>query len=158
MTLRVPFEGFARAVQSVLELKEVFLHETPRGVILTAGKENVVVVTRLAKSKAEVAHLLHEQGLKVWDGLWSVDDDQELLHLPFVAAVSYRATSKSTGVWVNAFANEPTELDVLSQVYDEFRRTEAIPEMSLEQFSELAQVTIQIISPGQLEGFMEPNS
>ena len=156
MTLRVPYEGFVAAVEQELTSRHVYLHSQSGRVLLTAGeaKHSVVIVSSCRKSADEVRRELHAAGLHAHNGLWSVDDDQEILGLPFVASVSYRATKDRTGVWVDAYASAPTEAEVVQDFFAEISLEQNLPEMSLDDFITNAQVSVSIVSPTDLEKFL----
>ncbi|MEI7576928.1 MAG: hypothetical protein WCK51_08550 [Armatimonadota bacterium] len=157
MTLRVPYEGFVSAVEQQLASRHVFVHSQAGKVLLTAAeaKHSVVIVSSTRKPVDEVRKELHAAGLHAHDGFWSVDDDQEILALPYVAAVSYRASKEKTGVWVEAYPEEPSSADVIRDFYDEISDEQSMPELSLEQFFEAAQVNLSIVTPLELERFLE---
>ena len=156
MTLRVPYEGFVSAVEQQLTTKHVFVHAQAGRVIITAGeaKSSFVIVSSCRKPVDEVLKELHAAGFHAHDGCWSVDDDQEILALPYVAAVSYRATKDRTGVWVEAYSNPPTDAEVVRDFFDEMMAEQGLPEMSLEEFIAQAQVSISIVSPVELEKYL----
>lgn len=157
MTLRVPYDGFVSAVEQQLASRHVFVHAQAGKVLLTAAeaKHSVVIVSSTRKPVDEVRKELHAAGLHAHDGCWSVDDDQEILALPYVAAVSYRASKDKTGVWVEAYPEEPSSADVIRNFYEEISGEQTVPEMSLEQFIEAAQVSLLILAPLELEHFLE---
>jgi hypothetical protein len=157
MTLRVPFAGFAEAVRRNLSTHDVYVHADRARTIVTAGQTDraAVVISTVRQPKEEVVALLHAESFHVFDGVWSIDDDQELLELPFVAAVSYRANAKKTGVWVDATTTEPTELQVLQAMYSELSEANELDGVSFDQFVDLAQASVIILSPVQLERFLE---
>ncbi|HLO98214.1 MAG TPA: hypothetical protein VK171_06440 [Fimbriimonas sp.] len=157
MTLRVPFAGFAEAVRRNLSTHDVYVHADRARTIVTAGQSDrtAVVIATVRQPKDEVVSTLHAEGFHVFDGFWSIDDDQELLELPYISAVAYRANAKATGVWVDASTTEPTPVQVLQAMYSELSEANEIDGVSFDEFTELAQATVTIISPVQLERFLE---
>ena len=156
MTLRVPYEGFVATIEQQLTSRHVFVHAQAGRVLVTAGEAQhaLVVVSSCRKSVDEVRKELHAAGLHTHDGFWSVDDDQEILGLPYVAAVSYRATKDRTGVWMDAYATEPSEGEVLQDFFEEMSAEQNLPEMSIADFVSNAQVSVSILSPVDLEKFL----
>ncbi len=156
MTLRVPYEGFVAAVEQQLASRHVFVHAQAGRVLVTAGeaKHTLVVVSSCRKQVDEVRKELHAAGLHTHDGFWSVDDDQEILGLPYVAAVSYRATKDRTGVWVDAYSEQPTEAEVIQDFFSEMSAEQNLPEMSVDDFVANSQASVSILSPVDLEKFL----
>lgn len=156
MTLRVPYSGFADAVKRTLGVNDCYLHEVAKRTILTAGHPDkaTVVISSTPQDKNTARTELHAAGLKVYDGLWSVDDDQELLELPYVAAVSYIAEKGEAGVWVDAYATEPSQLTVTEAMYEEMANTGDLKNVSFDQFLALAKPTVIILRPDQLLEFV----
>lgn len=157
MTLRVPFAGFAEAVRRNLSVHDVYVHADRARTIVSAGQTDrpVVVICTVRMPKEQVVAQLHGEGMHVFDGVWSIDDDQELLELPYITAISYRANAKKTGVWVDASTTEPTELQVLQMMYAELSEANELDGVSFDEFVELAQASVVILSPVQLERFLE---
>ena len=157
MTLRVPYEGFVAAVEQQLVSRHVYIHAQTGRVLLTAAdaKHSVAIIATSRQSVEQIQKELHAAGLHVHDGLWSVDDDQEILALPYVAAVSYRATKERTGVWVEAYAEKPSEGEVIQNFFDEMSAEQNLAEMSVGEFLVNAQVSISVLSPQDLEKYLE---
>jgi hypothetical protein len=155
MTLRVPFEGFVDAVHHHLDTKDVYLFADAAKTILTAGGKQgaTVVICNSKVSRVEAMKALEAGGLRVSEGIWSVDDDTEMLALPYIAAVSYRANKSKTGVWVEAFKELPTEVDVLQKMMEEFQSAGEMPIMNIDDFREQAQTSVQILTPSELAAF-----
>ena len=111
VTLRVPFDGFVEAVRRNLSTHDAYVHSDNARVIVSAGQgdKKIVVLSSVQMKLEEAKAKLHEGGLHVFEGLWSVGDDLELLEMPFLGAVSYRANKEKTGVWIEAYPEEPSE-------------------------------------------------
>lgn len=153
MTLRVPFEQFSDAVRLHLQTRDVYAQgDRVRTIISAADSDRkMIVIATVHKSFDEVQALLSAEGLKVHSGIWSLDDDHELLSLPYIGAVSYRANKNKTGVWVGAYDKEPTPIEVLQEVYEEFRNSGELTDISLDDFVEAAQTTVVVLSPSAIE-------
>ncbi len=160
MTLQVPFEDFARAVQQVAAVKEAFLTSHPSGCLITAANPatsaHVVSVSDLTLDAARAS--LEQAGLKVFEGIWSVDGDVELEQDPlthaFVAAVSYASSQHVPGVWVDAYQELPNHVQVLRVMYDEFRETGELPDVSFEEFVRVSNPNVVLVSATQLRGYL----
>lgn len=155
MTLRVPFEGFVDAVRRTLNTHDAYVHTDNARIILSAGQgdKNLVVISSSHLPVDEVKQQLHAEGLHVFDGLWSIADDLELLEMPYLGAVSYRANRDKTGVWVEAYPSVPTEARVLQDLYEEFKSSGEIGEISFDEFETAAQASVVVLSPEQIENF-----
>lgn len=153
MTLRVPFEEFSNAVRRHFSIREVYAQGDRAKTVVTASEPNsqMVIVASTRKSYEETAAILETQELRVSKGIWTLDDDHELLELPYIAAISYRANKQKTGVWVGAYENEPSEVEVLQEMYEEFKQSGALAEVSFDSFIESAQTTTVILSPNAIE-------
>jgi hypothetical protein len=160
MTLRVPYEGFVAAVEQQLASRHVYIHAQAGRVLLTAAeaKHSVAIIATSRQSVEQVQKELHAAGFHVHEGLWSVDDDQEILALPYVAAVSYRATKERTGVWIEAYAEKPSEGEVIQKFFDEMSAEQNLADMSVGEFMVSAQVSISVLSPQDLEKYLESDN
>jgi hypothetical protein len=125
-------------------------------VIVSAGQgdKKMVVVSSVQMSLEDAKAKLHSEGMHVYDGLWSIADDFEMVDMPFLGAVSYRANKEKTGVWVEAYPEHPTETRVLQDLYQEFTDSGEIGEISFDQFEASAQASVVVLSPDQLETFL----
>jgi hypothetical protein len=159
MILQVPFEQFATTVKRVLTVNEVFV--TPRGntTLATAAssdrKTMVVSVTSLTISEARMR--LEPFSLDVFDGAWHTEgvlDIETQTSTPFVAAVAYVAQGHAPGLWVDAFETLPTQMTVLKSMFDEFRQTGQLEDVSFEEFVRLAQPTVVISTPDELHSYV----
>ncbi|MBI1335000.1 MAG: hypothetical protein JST12_05145 [Armatimonadetes bacterium] len=155
MTLRVPFDGFADAVRRNLSTHDAYVHSDNARVIVSAGQgeKGMVVISSSTLPIVEVRSKLHGEGLHVYDGLWSIGDDLELLEMPYIGAVSYRANKEKTAVWVEAYPEMPTEARVLQDLFDEFRDAGEIEEVTFDQFVVSSQASVVVLSPDQIENF-----
>ena len=156
MTLRVPFDGFVEAVRRNLSTHDAYVHSDNARVIVSAGQgdKKIVVLSSVQMSLEEAKSKLHEAGLHVFEGLWSVGDDLELLEMPFLGAVSYRANKEKTGVWIEAYPEEPSETRVLQDMYEEFKESGELGEVTFDQFELAAQASVVVLSPDKVETFL----
>lgn len=161
MLLHVTFDEFAEAAKRVVGAKEAYVRADAGGVILTAAHptENRLVTTHGHVSVEEAKKKLTAAGLTVHEGAWTIDgesilDEMDLSNV-HVVAVSYLSGTNQPGVWVDAFENQPTTVQVLRALYDEFRSTGEMPEVSFEEFVRLANPNVAIVSPSELAGFVE---
>src|SRR5579863_5202455 len=160
MTLRVPYSDFAAAATR-FEVREAYILARRGGtevssVMKTTGR----ILFSLTEMELEaVREDLTKKGLHVFDGAWSIDPpDEELNHTAsekFIAAVSYISSETTPGVWVDAYPWQPTQVQVLRALYDEFRETGEVGEIPFEEFIRLASPNVAIVSPLEIEGFVD---
>jgi hypothetical protein len=159
VTLQVPFESFATVVGRVLGAREAFVARHPSGALVTAADPArgamVASVTSLAPELAR--ERLVDAGFEAFDGSWSGVDATDLAceaAEAFLAAVAYQSGEGRPGVWVDAYPALPTQVQVLRVMYDEFRETGELSEVTFEEFVRLANPTVVILSPSDLRSFL----
>lgn len=161
MTLQVPFEDFARTAQKLAGVKEVFLSAHPAGALVTCAnpKNGVHVVSVSHGSHDETAEALQKEGLETFSGVWAEDAEIRLEADPLttvvVAAVSYVSSEHVPGVWVDAYAETPTHVQVLRSMFEEFRDTGEIEDISFEEFVRLSVPNVVVVSASQLRGYLD---
>ena len=156
MTLRVPFDGFVEAVRRNLGTHDAYVHTDNARVIVSAGlgDKKMVVIASTQMPLDEAKSILHADGLHVFDGLWSIGDDLELMEMPYLGAVSYRANKEKTGVWLEAYPEEPSETRVLQDLFEEFKDSGELGDITFDQFESSAQASVVVLSPDQIETFL----
>ncbi len=161
MTLQVSFEEFAETVKRVLGGKEAYVAPQETGAVATAGcAEKAIVVAAISLNPPDqAAEALKASGLKVFNGTW-LTGEEILAHLgiqtdTFVAAVAYKSGDDKAGVWIDAYPELPTQMTVLKTMYDEFRETGEMDDVLFEEFIQLANPNVVIVSPSQLQSFLK---
>jgi len=160
MILQVPFEQFASTVKRVLKQKEVFVTSRGNTALATSASDdrNTVVASASLFSLAEARTQLEKEGLQVFDGSWHTDglvdlgSDQEA---PFVAAVAYVSEEHTPGLWIDAYPSLPTHITVLKALYEEFRQTGQVADVTFEEFVRMAKPTVVVTTPEELRGFVD---
>lgn len=154
MVLRVATEDFPEAVRRYAQTGEVFISESSGTTTMSAvAPETGVIVTASSDlSVPEVKKLLAAADLSVKEGEWTRHAEVPTLDL-FVVAVSYRSKDPSPGLWVSAYHRQPTVMDVLRAVYDEFVETGEASKASFEHFLNSAKPNVLILSPDELRAF-----
>jgi len=161
MTLHVPFEQFSKTVQSLLETKRVFVTPNGMGALVTAAdpQKATMIVCHADVPPTQAKTKLTRSGLEVFDGAWKLSDEIE----PgceergdvFIAAVSYKSVETMPGIWVDAYRAVPTQIQVLRAMYEEFRETGELPDVSFEEFVRLAEPNVVVVSPNEIESFLD---
>lgn len=159
MTLQVPFESFPAVLERVLGIRHVFLTAHSSGTLVTAAEpgRTALVASVAPLPVPEARKFLEEAGLEVFDGAWSGVDGTNLAcenAEAYVASIAYQSTEGRPGVWVDAFPSLPTQVQVLRAMYDEFRETGELSDVSFEEFVRLANPTVVILSPSDLRSFL----
>ena len=160
MTLNVPFDHFSKTVDRVLGTKDAYIQPVAKGCLITAGGEKGYVVASHSKySKVTVKTKLEQCGMTAFDGFWTLNGASEIPENggadAYLAAVAYKTGEPSPGVWVNAFATCPTQVQVLRALYDEFRETGEIGDVSFEEFVRLSEPNVVIVTPNEVQSFLE---
>ncbi|MDR3691533.1 MAG: hypothetical protein P4L46_19290 [Fimbriimonas sp.] len=161
MTLNVPFEQFAETVQRVLETKEAYVSAAGAGCLVSAADvgKGFIVASRTDQTAAATKAKLEPAGFTVYDGAWTLAVDSQFHAEPqaeaFIAAVSYRSGETTPGVWVDAFPTMPTQVQVLRALYDEFRQTGELPDVSFEEFVRLSDPNVVVVTPNDVQSFLE---
>jgi len=160
MTLQVPYDTFAERAKHVAGASEVFViaHGTGSLVSCANPAKGIHIVASSSqpvdKVKAELS-----QALTVLDGIWTEDPTFEIETDPIsrahVVAVAYHSTNHVPGVWVDAFPDHPTHVQVLKSMYDEFRQTGEVEDISFEEFVRLSNPNVVVVPPAQLRGFLD---
>ncbi len=155
MTLRVPFEGFVDAVRRNLSTHDAYVYKDNTRIIVSAGQgdKRMVVISAAHMPEDDVRAKLHEEGLHVYSGIWSIADDLELLEMPYLGAVSYRASRDKTALWIDAYPTQPTEVQVLQDMYEEFKENQEIDDVGFDTFEQSAQASVLVLTPEQVESF-----
>ncbi|MDX2065383.1 MAG: hypothetical protein SFX74_06540 [Fimbriimonadaceae bacterium] len=159
MTLQVPFEDFPATIKRLLGLSDAYLKAHPRGTLITAAlPEGRIIVAAVADvTMRQAEHILERQGVTAWAGGWSSEGvlDAEFVtsRRPYVAAVAYRTEEDRPGLWVDAYDDEPTELQVLEYMHREFVHTGQIDDLPFDDFLKLAQANVVCLSPDEIENY-----
>jgi len=162
MTLQVPYEQFVDAVQRVLAIKEAYVtcHGSVSLVTASSATVKTVVVAALSPGKPEQTKKeLAAKGMEVYDGAWSAEGLTDLGETPppdpHVAAVAYMSDDGKPGIWIDAYDSSPSPAQVLRGMYDEFRGTGEIADVSFEEFVRLANANVILVSPSQLKAYIQ---
>jgi hypothetical protein len=159
MILQVPFEQFAATVQRALKTKEAYVTPKGPGALVTAAdpSTDMLVVSLNNRPVAETTSALKAQNFEVFEGCWHTEEtiqDEASVATPYVAAVSYVSQEHMPGVWVDAFASAPTQMAVLKALFEEFKETGQVLDVTFEEFVRLAQPNVAIVSPSELHGYV----
>ncbi len=162
MTLQVPYESFSAARERTCPDAEVFVSVQSGWTLVCCAdpKSDTLVASATRRGVGKVKEDLAALGLEVLDGSWFGDG---AIHFPdesadcFVAAVSY-ATSAGPGVWLDAYAHMPTQVQVLRSMYDELCETGELEGTDFDTFIRLANPNVAIVSPREIEGYLERNA
>ena len=160
MTLRVPYSDFAAAATR-FEVREAYIL-TKSGVTEVSAVMKAtgrILFARSDEALDAVREDLTKKGLHVFDGAWSLDlpeeDPGHEAPATFIAAVAYVSSEAMPGIWIDAYPWQPTQVQVLRALYDEFRSTGEVDEVPFEEFVRLALPNVAIINPNEIEGFVE---
>jgi hypothetical protein len=160
MVLQVPLESFGETAQRVLDgCREVYISPHGRRTLITASKPGLPVIAAVAETSLEKAKdILQKQGLTVFSGRWNTDlsleHEGDALSDVFVAGVAYRTESGPPGIWIDAYASQPTQVQVLKAMYDEMINTGEMTEVSFEEFVRVSEANVVLVPPSELRNFV----
>lgn len=159
MTLHVEFENFADAVKSHLGNAKAYIGRRENRTHVSAAdpKSNTLISASTSLNMADASKLLEKSGMSVEHGGWSEaagGATDALGELPYVAAVAYKSSEDMPGLWMDAYEIPPTPAVVLKAIYDEFRQTGEVGDMTFEEFIRLASPNVAIVGPTEIERFL----
>lgn len=120
----------------------------------STGKRLMVTSTSKPLSEAE-ANLL-DKGRAVRKGRWTpatdaIGDGGDF----YIAGVSYLSGEDKPGLWLDVFPYRPTPSDVLAHLLNEFHAEGLIQETDRDLFSRLSRPNVVILSPEEVQGFID---
>jgi len=163
MTLHVDFDRFADEAKRYVKNPVAYLSRLENRTHATSADPaaGVLISASASITMEEAKAKLTAQGLEVAHGGWSqgmVGASDSLGELPYVAAIAYKSSDEMPGLWVDAFAEAPSAAVAIKALYDEFKETGEIAELTLEEFVRVASPNVTIVSPGDLERFLDAKS
>jgi hypothetical protein len=162
MTLQVPFDAFAETAKRVADVNEAFVMSRGKGCVISCANpaKSVHIVSASPRPADEIKAELGK-AMTVTDGIWTEDPSFDLEADPItsahVAAVAYESTEHVPGMWIDVFADHPTHVQVLRSMYDEFRQTGEVSDVSFEEFIRQSNPNVVVVTPAQLRGFLDAN-
>lgn len=156
MVLLVSLERLPAEVRARLGGETVYLCRISGRTQATASGEHVIVQAESDEPIDAVRAKLESEGLIVAEGRWVVDEEANELdqHRPIhVAAIGYRSSDGSPGVWVEAYHHEPIVGEVIDRFYDEMGKEGHTGNVSQEEFERIVAPTVVVISPEALQQF-----
>jgi hypothetical protein len=159
MTLHVDFEHFAETAKRHLTSPFAYVSRLENRTHVTAADPatNLIISASSKLGLEEAKESLAASGIQIGTGGWSESShgtSDSLGELPYIGVVAYKSSDEMPGVWVDAFPDPPTPATVLKAIYDEFRETGEVGDMSFEEFVRLANPNVIIASPTDLERFL----
>lgn len=158
MTLRVPFDGFIPALRRA-GMEEAYVSPIPTGCVVTAADPKVEwrLYCRVKDTPENVWATLEAAGIQVYDGIWEGEADETDdvgVAGAYIGAVSYETEEIKPGLWIDAFHDLPTQVQVLRCMYDEFKQTGETGDVTFEEFVRMANPTVLVLSPADLRSFL----
>jgi hypothetical protein len=158
MTLRVPYADFADAAKR-FHISEAYVcaHAGATEVTGMMKESGRILFARTDTALDAVNDELSHAGLKVFDGVWSAEtpelEEKGVVGETFIAAVAYHSEDAMPGVWIDAYPFQPSPVQVLRALYDEFRDTGELVEVPFEEFVRLGTPNVVIAGPKEIEGY-----
>ena len=159
MTLHVDFDRFAEEAKRHLKNPVAYISRVENRTHVTAADPatGVLLSASASLSLEDAKNQLVARGMEVAHGGWSQGGGavtDSLGELPYIAAVAYRSADEMPGLWVDAFPEAPTSAMAIKGLYDEFRDTGEIGELTLEEFVRMASPNVTILGPADIERFL----
>lgn len=162
MTLCVPFDQFVPTIRRLIG-SDAHAYLKPHGTLTlitaAAPEQNLLVLCRHREGLAKTREDLKLQKVESFDGSWidgsPLPQEEEQAAVPHIGAIAYKTDDETPGVWVDAFAEPPTEVMVLRAMYDEFSETGEVGDVSFEEFVRLSSANVVVVSPEQIAGFLK---
>ena len=160
VVLQVPFEQFVSTVERVLEgVREAYVIKHFKHSLITASKGGETVVASMVELKPdEVKKHLKAEGFQAFEGRWTDDvaleHESDVLSDVFIAGVAYKTEGGPPGLWIDAYTAQPTQVQVLKTMYEEFLKTGEMQEVSFEEFVRISEANVVIASPSDLRSFL----
>jgi len=159
MTLQVDFDQFADAAKRHTKVQHAYLsrHEGRTLVAVADPVSNLILVAMSKHEIEETQAILKNEGFTSSKGAWHEGHDIHAsdADTAFIAAVAYASGDEMPGVWVDAFAELPSQAMILKAIYEEFRQTGEVGEVSFEEFVRQANPNVVIVSPSEISSFLE---
>jgi len=162
MTLQVPFEAFAETAKRIADVSDAFVIARGSTCLVSCANpaKAVHIVATCRRPIEEVKDELSKQ-MKVSEGIWTeeagFDLDDDPIVKAHVAAVAYQSAEHMPGVWVDVFPDQPTHIQVLRTMFDEFCQTGEVSDISFEEFIRQSNPNVVVVNPAQLRGFLDAN-
>jgi hypothetical protein len=160
MTLQVSFEDFVETAKRLLQVEEAYVAVRDAGTLVTSANpdKSMILAALTPLHLEEATSALKEKKVKVFNGTWLNPEEVLAPYLAadqtFIAAVAYRSSGDKAGVWVDAYPSLPTQVSVLKAMYEEFKSTGEMNGATFEEFVQLANPNVVIISPANIESFL----
>src|SRR5262245_42341172 len=143
MVLKVRIERFAEEIKARLGVSECYVAPMGSGSLATAGNpEKKLILAADSPHPAErLIKQLSRDGITANEGHWALTVEDLIEVQPcsaYIGAVSYKSKEAKPGLWVDAFPDDPSPADVLLALYNEFKSTGEITDITFEEFSQLA--------------------
>lgn len=163
MILRVAIADYPKALDRHLGRVPVYVRVVLGVTVITAAdpKRDLILRATCDWPKAKVEALLEGSADEVVEGEWIDEGSDDLLATlseTWLAAVAYRSSDKTPGLWVDAYATEPSAGDVLSKMYNEFVDTGEVRDLPLEEFLRITQPNVVLLSPDEQRQFAKRNA
>jgi len=159
MTLQVPYDRLLEARAEHCADAPVYLASYQGWVLATCMQNGFLLASFARRSLGKVREDLDGKHVPWREGTWIADRP---LQPPsesadcYVASVAF-ASKEGPGVRVDAYPHMPTQVQVLRSMYDELCESGELEGTSFEDFTRLAKPTVAIVSPREIEGYLERN-
>ncbi|MBS1717038.1 MAG: hypothetical protein JSS72_04835 [Armatimonadetes bacterium] len=156
MTLNVSFSDFSQTIQRELKNPRVYVAYSGRTALITAAdaSNDLVVCAETHESREVVEKKLKEAKVEFFNGSWLPLPEPRGTE-PYVAAIAYRSGEDRPGLWLEAFPEAPTEVDVIKAFMDEMKATGEMPDATMDDFVKMASPNVIVLSPAEVQAFAQ---
>lgn len=158
LMLSVGLDPFIAECKRRLPNDAAYLHVEGGHAHLTAAdvRHRVLLSCRVNLSEKEVRAKLADAKIECRTGQWNASTGSDsatngTTEAAYIAAVAYRSHDAKPGLWVDAYAAEPTAQEVLTNFFREMEENAEISAtVSFEDFLRLANPNVVIVRPEEL--------
>ena len=160
MTLRVDYVDFADSVIRITGKREAYWRALGEHIRLSAAdpKSQTIVRASTTLDFETVGKALVAENFLLVPGEWTDESDVAVdvveSVVGAVAAVTYETTGHHPGVWMDAYPNVPTELEVLEAMYEELTHNGEIPAVTFDRFTSDLNGHVVILTNQQIRNYI----
>ena len=160
MTLRVDYVDFADSVIRFTGKREAYWRMVGDHIRLSAADPKSAVIVRSVTTQeiSRVRKSLEGENFLLLPGEWSDESDTTLdvveSVVGAVAAVAYETQGHRAGLWMDAYPNVPTELEVLAAMHEELTQNGEISPVSFDKFASDLNGNVVVLTNQQIREYL----
>jgi hypothetical protein len=160
VTLRVDYVDFADSVIRLTGKREAYWRTIGDHIRLSAADPHSGAIVRSVTTQefAKVRRALESENFLLLPGEWSDESDTTLdvveSVVGAVAAVAYETSGHRAGLWMDAYPNVPTEMEVLATMHEELTQNGEITPVTFDKFAEDLNGNVVVLTNIQIRGYL----